>query len=287
MILLPTILLSLLLSTLFRSFQCPGILISSWAHLALTQLAGITFAGLITCSTFIYPAALMISITTIFGLCPSFDLQVFDWQQLYEMLLYMGSFIICWCVHNPIQSFSNSSCSQINFNIDVRMDGSFGPLFLSMKSISSYQCVTSVYEAWRCWGDISLRLPFNLPQITNMNGLSGNSGRLLLMFFPTGSPKSVTGSLMPLLSFSVTSWISLAHFWQHFPTYCHQTNWALSKLSNGRQFSNVAKKSGTLVLMCSSPSRSSFKQFCPQIIDEYSVSIIPATNTFFHLLNAL
>jgi len=54
-ILLLTILLSLLSSTLCRTFQWLCIMISICAHLALTQLAGITFAGLIMCSTIFFP----------------------------------------------------------------------------------------------------------------------------------------------------------------------------------------------------------------------------------------
>jgi len=59
-IFLPTIVLTLLSSTLFRSFQSLGVMISSCAHLALTWLAGIKFTGLIMRSAISFPVALRI-----------------------------------------------------------------------------------------------------------------------------------------------------------------------------------------------------------------------------------
>jgi len=139
-ILVPPILLSLLFSlssTLFRTFQSLCIMIRSCSRLALTRLVRITFLGLVTCSAISFPVALIISTTIIFRLCPSFDLKAFERQQLYEIWTYMGSSIICPCVYIPIYSSSNSSCSKVQLNIDVRMYGSFGPPFLSMKSTNS------------------------------------------------------------------------------------------------------------------------------------------------------
>jgi len=152
-ILLPTILLSHLSATRFRTFQRLYKMISSCACLASTPLAGITFAGLITCSAISFPVALIISTTIIFTLCPSFNLKAFERQQLYEIWPYMGSLTICPCVYHPTYSSSNSSCSKVHLNMEIRMYGpSFGPQLLSMKSTSSSQYLTSVYEAWSFWG---------------------------------------------------------------------------------------------------------------------------------------
>ena len=136
-ILLPTILLSLISFTLVRTFQSLCIMISSCTHLALTRLAGITFACLILYSAITFPEALFISTKNIFGLCPSSYLKVFESQQLYEIWPYMRSMIICPFVYNPIHLSSNSSFSKVHLTLDVRMSGSFGCPFLLMKS-SSY-----------------------------------------------------------------------------------------------------------------------------------------------------
>jgi hypothetical protein len=152
-ILLPTILLSLLTSTLVRTFQSPYIMVSSCARLALTRLAGITFAGQIACSANSFPIARFISTKNISRSCPSFNLQAFEKQQLYEIRPYMWSIIICLFVYNTIYSSSNSSCSMVNLNLNVTVYGSFGHPFLLMKSISSSQRLSSVYAASNWFGD--------------------------------------------------------------------------------------------------------------------------------------
>jgi len=129
-ILLPTILLSLLSSTFFRTCQSLCIMICSCAHLSLTRLAAITFAGLIACSTISFAVALFISTKNILGLCPSFNFKLFERQQLYEIWPYMGSIIICPCVCTHIHSLSNLFYSKVHIIIDVRMYGSFGPPYL-------------------------------------------------------------------------------------------------------------------------------------------------------------
>jgi len=284
---MPTILLSLLSSTLFRTFQCLCIMISSCAHLALTRLAGITFAGLIMCSAISYPVARFISTKNIFGSCQSFNLKAFERQQLYEIWPYMGSVIIWSFVYNPIYSSSNWACSNVHLNFDVRMYGSVGRLFLLMKSISSSQCLTSVYVALSGFGDRTISLPFDTRQITTMNVVFGNSGRLLLSFLLASSPESIAGRLLPRLSFFLASRISLAHFSKNISTHCRRIHSALSKLSNGSQLSNVSKKSATAVSQCRGPSLSCSNRFCPRIMDRCFFSRNPATHTFFHLLNAL
>ena len=61
-ILMPTILLSLLSSTLIRTFQSLCIIISCCVHLTFTQLAGNTFAGLNMCSAISFAVAHVISV---------------------------------------------------------------------------------------------------------------------------------------------------------------------------------------------------------------------------------
>jgi len=199
----------------------------------------------------------------------------------------MGSLIICLCVNIPIYFSSNSSCSKVHLNIDVRMYGSFRPLFLSMKSTNSSQCLTSVYKAWSCLGARTISLPFDTQWIITVNVVFGISGRLLLTILPTRSPKSVAGRLLPRHPFFLAFRISLAHLFKIISTHCRQIHSTLLKLTNSSQFSNVAKISATAVSQCRSPSRTCFNRFYPQIMDRCLFSRNPATHTFFHLLNAL
>jgi len=177
----------------------------------------------------------------IFTLCPSYNLKAVERQQLYEIWPYMGSLIICPCVYNLIYSSSNSFYSKVYLNIDVRMYGFFGPLFLSMKSTNSFQCLTSVYETWSSLGARTKSVPFDTQQMITVNVEFGNSWRLLFVFFPMRTSKSVTGRLLPYLAFFIASQISLAHFFKNIWTYCRRIHSALSKLSNGSQFSDIAK----------------------------------------------
>jgi len=254
---------------------------------SLNTASGITFVGLITCSAVSFPVALSISTTNMFTLCPSFNLTAFERQQLYKIWPYVGSLIICLCLYIPIYSSSNSSCSKMNLNIDLRMYGSFGPPFWSMKSPNSSQCLTSVYEAWSCLGARTISFPFDTQQIITVNVVFGTSGRLLLTCVPTRSPKSVAGRLLRCLPFFLASRILHTHFFKNISTCCQRIQSALSKLTNGSQVSNVAKKSATAVTQCRGPSRTCFNLFCPQIMDRCFFSRNPATHTFFHLLNAL
>jgi len=109
-----------------------------------------------------------------------------------------------FCASNPIQSSCSSFCSNMPLNIDCRMYGSFRPPALSMKTTSFSQCPTSVYEAWCCLGDRIIFLPFNTQQITIMNLLFGNFGRLLLAMWPMFSPKSIAVAICLGISFSST-----------------------------------------------------------------------------------
>ena len=192
-ILLPTILLSLLCSTLIRTIQSLCLLVCSCAHLAWTRLAGITFDGLVTCSAISISVARFISSENIFGLCPSFNLNAIKRQHLYEICPYTGLIVLCLCVCNPIYYSSKSSCSKGHLIFDVRIYCSFRPPFLSMRSISSSQCLTFIYEAWSWFEDRMILLPFNTQWITIMNVVFGNSVRLPLAFLPTRNPKSVAG----------------------------------------------------------------------------------------------
>jgi len=83
-------------------------------------------------------------------------------------------------------------------NINLRMNGSLGPLFLSMKSTSSSDCLTSVSETWSCSADRTKSLPFDTKQSTIMNILFANIVRKLLAVLPTCSPKSIMGRLLTL-----------------------------------------------------------------------------------------
>ena len=156
-----------------------------------------------------------------------------------------------------------------------------------MKSISSSQCLISVYEAWSCLGDITISLPFNTQQITITNFVFGYSGWLLLMFWCKNFPKSVTGCFSPHGFIFLDSRISYTLFFKIIPIHCRQIHSTLSKFSNGRQFTNVVKKSSTTVSLCRGPSQSGFKHFCCQIMHRCFFSRNPVTHSFFRLLNAL
>jgi len=130
-----------------------------------------------------------------------FQLECIETQQLCEIWPYMGSLIICPCVYNPIHSSANFSCSKVHFNINGRMYGSFGRPFLSMKSTSSSQCLTSVYEVWTGLGARIISLPFDTQRITTVNIVFGNLGRLLLAFLLTSWPKFSCWSLVASPSF--------------------------------------------------------------------------------------
>jgi len=131
-ILLPTILLSLLTSTGFRTFQSLCVRFSGGTHLAWTWLAGNTFAGLFTCSAISFPVALFISNKTIVRWCPRLVVKAFARHQLNEIWSYMVSMIIRLGVSSLVYSSSDSSRCKVRLNIDFRMYGSFGPLSLSM-----------------------------------------------------------------------------------------------------------------------------------------------------------
>jgi len=219
------------------------------------------------CSAVSFPVSLIISTTNIFTLCPTFNLKAFERQQLYEICLYMGSLIISLCLYIPIYSYCNLSCSKVYLNIDLGMYGSFGPPFLSTKSTNSSQCLTSVYEASSCFRARTISLPFDTQWIITVNIVFGNSGRLLLTILHTASPKSVAGCILPRLRCFLASRILLAQFFKNISTHCQWINSALSRLTNGSQFSNVSKKSVTAVSQCKGPFRTCFNQFCPWIMD--------------------
>jgi len=121
------------------------------------------------------------------------------------------------------------------------MYGFLGPPFLSIKSISSSQCLTSVYKAWSCLGARTISFPFDTQLITTLNVVFGNSGRLLLGFLLAHSPKSVAGRLLPHLPFFLASRILLAHFIKIFSTHCRRIHSALAKSSSCSQTSTVSK----------------------------------------------
>jgi hypothetical protein len=242
-------------------------MIISRAHLALTWLVGITFAGLLPCLTIYFPGADLISTKNISGSCPIFNLKAFQRQQLYELWSYVGSIIICPFVYNPIYSSSNWSFSKVHLNLNVTVYGSFMRPFMLMKSISYSWCLTLGYVAWSWFVDSTISWPFDTWQITTMNVLFGLSGRLLLAMLLARSPKSVSGPLLPLVGFFLASQISHAHFCRNGFTNCERIHSALSKLSKGNQVLNVFKIFPTTVSQCRGQPLSCFNQFCPQIID--------------------
>jgi len=286
-ILLPTILLSLLSSTLFRIFQSLRIMIPSCEHPVFTLRTVITFASQIACSAISFPVVLRISTKNITGLCPSFNLRAFERQQLYEVWAYIGSIILCPVLHYPIYTSSNLAHSRVHLNINVIMYGYFGPPFLFMKSINSFQCLTSVYKAWSCLGARIISSQFNTKRITIMNVVFRKSGRLILTILLIHSPKSVAGNLLPQLSFYFASQTFLAHIFKNISTNSRQIHSAISKLSNGSQFSNVCKWSSPTISQCRDPSWSCCKWFCPRIMDWCFFSRHPTIHTSFHLLNPL
>jgi len=258
-ILLPTILLSLLSSTLFRTFQSLCIMISYCAHLALAWLEGITFAVFIMCMAISFHVTLFTPTKNCFGLCPGFNFKAFDRYQLYEIWLHMGSLSIAPCLYNLRYSWSNSSNFMVNFNICGRIYSSVGHLVLAMKSISISQCLTQVYEAGSGLGDITISLPLNTQLITTNNNIFCSSGRILLACLPAPSVKSVICRVLPIPTFFLASRISLAHFFNNMSTHCHRIHSPSSKSSNSSQFMTVAITSGTAVSQFRGLSGNCFK----------------------------
>jgi len=262
-------------------------LISTGEWLTVTRLAEITWAGFITFSAISFPVAGFISPKKSFTSCPSFNLKAFERELLYEIWPYRGSFMICPCGYNCVYSSSNSSCVKLHLYIAIRQYGSFREHFVSMKAISSSQCLTSGYEAWNWLLDVWSLLPFRIRQITTMEVVFGNSGRWPVALLPTRSPKFVASRLLPRLPFFLASRTSLAHFFKNISTHCCRIHSALSKFSKGSHVSKVSKNSATTVSQCRGPSRICFKRFCPRIMHQCFFSKNPATHTFFHLLNVL
>jgi len=265
----------------------PSIPICSGAKRTTTSLAGITSAGLITCSVISFPVAAFISSKNNCTLCPSFNLKAFKRELLYEIWPYRGSFSICHSVYNPIYSSSNSSCVKLHLYNTVSQYGSFGPQFFSMKSIICSQCLTSGYEGWSCLLDVWSLLLFDTQRITTMKVVFGNSGRVLITFLPAHSPKSVASCLLPYLPYFLAFQTSLAKLFNIIWTLCRQIHLALSRFSKGSQVSKVSEKSQTAISQGRGPSRNCFNRCCPRIIDPFFFSKNPAILTFFHFLKAL
>lgn len=174
---------------------------SRCTQLALTLLAGIILPGLIICSAISLPIALLISPKDSFKLCSSFSVETFGMQLLYESFQYMGSFSICPCVYDSIYSSSDSSCYKVHFKLDIGMYGCFGLPFLTMKSFSFSQYLTSVHNAGSWLGDVTLTLPCDTLQIAITNFEFHISGLLHPSLLATQSPKSVASRMLPLLAF--------------------------------------------------------------------------------------
>jgi len=156
-----------------------------------------------------------------------------------------------------------------------------------MKSISSSQWLTSGYEASSFMLDVRSLLPLRTRQITTMNVLFGNWGRLPVAFLPMSSPKSIDSRLLPRLPILIASETSLARFFKNISTHCRRIHSALSKFAKGSQVLKVSKQSATAVSQCRDPAHCCSRWFCPRIMDRCFFSRNPATYTFFHLLKAL
>jgi len=225
------ILLSILPSTLFRTIQILWIMISSCAHLALRQLAGITFAGLNTCLVTSFLVACFILGNNIFKSCPSFNFKAFERQQLYNICPYIGSLIIGPSVYNPVYSSSNSSYCKVHMNFYHRMYGSFRCQFWLIISISFSQCLTLVYEAWSWFEDRIVWLPYDIRRITTVNVAFGNSGWSLSTVLLLHSPKSIAGCLLPIIMFFLASQIAHAQWFDNISTHCRRIHSALLNYS--------------------------------------------------------
>jgi len=92
----------------------------------------------------------------------------------------------------------------LHLYVAVRQYGYFGQQFFSMKSTSSFQCITSVYEAGSLLLDVWSMLPFGTRRITTIKVVFCNTGTLLLALMPVRSAKSVAGRLLPHLPFFST-----------------------------------------------------------------------------------
>ena len=73
-------------------------------------------------------------------------------------------------------------------NIAVRQYCSFGQQLFFIKTISSSQCLTTLYEAWSQILDLWSLLSFGTRQITTMIVVFGNSGMLPLAFCQRALP---------------------------------------------------------------------------------------------------
>jgi len=88
---LSSILISLLTSTLIRTFHRLCMMISSCAHLAWVRQARIIFPGPIGCLAIYFPVALSILTKNVFWLCLDFNLISVESEQLYEIWPYIES----------------------------------------------------------------------------------------------------------------------------------------------------------------------------------------------------
>jgi len=160
-ILLPTIILSVLCCTLFRTFQRRCMIIHSAVHLALPQLSGdynlwynYVLHNFVPCCSLHFDQRYF------------WILSKFQHDRIWKTIVVgslatTGVHYLCPFVYNRISLSSNLSCFKVLSNINVSKYRSFGPLFLLMKSLSSSQCLTSVYETWSRLGARIIYLPFD------------------------------------------------------------------------------------------------------------------------------
>ena len=205
-ILMLIILLSLHSTTLFRTFWYLSIMIIIWVYPAVTQQGGITLPSLTMWSAISYPVAVLVSTKNIVKFYPGSTWNHFKGNSYTKFSEIWGHWEISLCIYNTTYSSSNSSHSKVHWNLEHGINGAFRPLLLLMKSISSSQCPTFEYGTGSCIGHLRLALPSNTHQITTMNIVFGNSGKLLLIFLPALSPKSIAGCLLSCFPSFLGSW---------------------------------------------------------------------------------
>jgi len=285
--LLPTILLCLPSCTHFRNFQSLCILICSHTHLAITPEAGTTFVGRITSFAISSPVSVFTSIKNPFELCSSFNIIASEWQQLYKIFSDMGAIIPVPFAYNSIHISCKVSSPILYMNIHVWKYGSFRPLFLLIISISSSQCLTTIYEAMCHLGDWIILQHVDSQPIATINVFIRNSGWLGYVILPTHSPKSIAGLLLTCLPCFLNFQIWHIHIFKTIYKNCTNIDSAILKISDGTQFLNVAKQSATAVSQYRGSSQISCLMFCCLIMYWCFVWKNPATHIFFHLWNAL
>jgi len=171
---------------------------------------------------------------------------------------------------------SSMSCSKVHWNIVVWMYGTFGPQFLSMKSIHSSQFLSSGYNAWSYIGDARLSLLCGTRWMANITTMDGNSRTIFSTLLPMLSPKPSTCHWLSHLWWLLNSQSLISMYFKSISIQCWWIHSALSKCYNCRQFSNVTKESATAVSRCRVDPKTVSHGFAPrQCPDAFSPKPCP------------